>query len=132
MYKRYTKLETAPQYDQEAAEELAEVVNEIRVLDNRLSDLKELVDENSELRKYLWTTADGVTIAFHKLEDSHLKNILQHQVNYDRQITKELKAEARKRGFEIPTQRGVIIDGPYEKKRKELVEGDVLDDWFES
>lgn len=117
LYKQYPKLTAAPQYDTDAAEELAEVMNELREIEKRVVTLRDIVEENHELQQYLWTTADGKTAAVHNLEDDHLKNILQWQVNHNRPINKALKGEARKRGFDIPTEPKVI---DYDEQRARL------------
>lgn len=102
MTKEYKKLHKYEEYDQGAAEELAEVVMEIMEIEKRREYLKELLHENRELQQFLWTTAEGKTLAYHQIPDDHFANILQHVVNHGRRISKAMKAEARKRGMTIP------------------------------
>lgn len=102
--KKYEKLNKFESYDKEAAEELAEVLMEMQTLNSRLEYLKELVDENKELHAFIWGVADGKMIPMHKIEDEHLKNIMTHLLNTGRKISKPIQAEARKRGFEVPTK----------------------------
>jgi hypothetical protein len=102
MAKEYKKLNKVEQYDRDAAEELAEALNEIVQLERRVANLRELVEENKELHPFIWRTQKDVSIAIHKVEDDHLKNIMQHLVNTGRPISKAIRAEARSRGFDIP------------------------------
>jgi hypothetical protein len=93
---KYHKLKLKNDYDQEAAEQLADAMNEVR-------RLQALIDDNEELRPYVWTTADGRSAALHKLEDDHLKNIMTWIVNVNGvAVPRAIKAEALKRGFPIP------------------------------
>jgi hypothetical protein len=121
--KEYKKLNKFEEYDQEAAEELAEALTEIHELGKRVNQLQELVNENPELHTFVWTTADGKSIAIHKIEDDHFKNILQHLVNNGRSIGRSLRAEARRRGIEIPDGYASIS-----LSRRNLIEGDIVDD----
>jgi hypothetical protein len=100
--KEYKLLNRDENYNHEAAEELAEALTEVSTLMKRISVLKELVQENDDLHPFIWTTAEGKSIAIHKLEDDHLTNILGHLFTNGRKISKPLRAEARKRNIEIP------------------------------
>lgn len=102
-FKEYTKLNKFENYDKEAAEELAEAMNEARAIAIRLDQLQDIFKENTELHKFVWTTADGVSTAIHKLDDEHFTNILNYIVGANRKISKSLKAEARRRNVELPT-----------------------------
>jgi len=106
--KQYDKLFSAEIYDKEAAEQLADATNELFQLMQRAQYLEELIKENKKLHIYIWTTADGETRAVHNLDDDHLKNILQWQVNHGQTINKGLKAEARKRNMDIPVKPRLI------------------------
>ncbi len=119
---KYAKLNKVENYDKEAAEQLADALNEIVELENRVASLKDLVQENQDLHQYVWRTAENKTIAIHKIEDDHLKNILQHLFNNRRPISKIIKAEARKRGLTIPTEFAPIT---FSRSRR-LVEGEVV------
>lgn len=105
---KYDKLNKVDDYDHDAAEQLAEAINEVKELESKAASLRDLIEENKKLHKYVWTTAEGVANAIHKLETDHLKNILQYQVNNGRAISKVLKAEARSRGLTIPTSYAAI------------------------
>lgn len=100
--REYKLLNREENYNHEAAEELAEALTEMSQLHRRISTLAELVKENDDLHPFIWTTAEGKSIAVHTLEDEHLTNILQHLFTNGRKINKVLRAEARKRGIEIP------------------------------
>lgn len=121
--KEYKKLNKYEEYDKDAAEELAEALTEMHTLGKRLNYLRELVNENPELHTFVWTTAAGESIAIHKIEDDHFKNILQHLVNNNRSISKSLKAEARRRGIEIPEGYQVIS-----RSNRSLIEGEIVDE----
>lgn len=102
--KQYKKLNRYEDYDQEAAAELAEALNEIVALEQRLQFLKELVGENKELHAFVWRTAQNVVIALQDIEEDHFKNILQHLVDNGRKISKSLRGEAERRKVPLPTQ----------------------------
>lgn len=121
---KYSKLSKVEDYDLEAAEELAAAMNEIIALESRASQLRDLINENKKLHPFVWTTAEGVSSAVHKLEDDHLKNILQHVVNYGQSINKGIKSEARKRGLVIPTEARRI---DYDRRKMLAVRGEVID-----
>ena len=102
-FKDYKKLDRAENYDHEAAEEYAEAANEIRELESRIKELRYVLEENKDIRPFIWTTAEGKAIALHSIEEDHFKNILQHVYNMSANMPKELRAEARRRGATLPT-----------------------------
>jgi hypothetical protein len=89
-------------YDHAIAEELAQAMEERNTLAARVIQLNEIIDENEDLKQFVWTTAQGKSIAIHNIEDDHLKNILQHIFERGGDISKSLKAEARRRNIVIP------------------------------
>lgn len=103
MAAEYKKLNKVANYDREAAEELAEALNELTAIEARVSYLKELVNENSELHNFIWRTGANNNIALHKIEDSHLENIMTHLLATGRPISREIRAEAMSRNLTIPT-----------------------------
>lgn len=100
--REYKLLNRAEVYDHAVAEELAEAMTERNMLAKRVAKLQEMIEENDELKQFIWTTVDGKAIALHKLEDDHLTNILRHLYNRGVPISKPLKAEAAKRSIEVP------------------------------
>ena len=122
MAKDYKKLNKFEDYDKEAAEELAEALNEVNELDVRIGNLRELVNENQELHPFVWRTAENKAIAIHKIEDDHFKNILQHIVNGSRTISKALRGEARKRDVALPTSYQSIS-----RSGQNMIEAEIVD-----
>ena len=112
--KEYNKLEGSD-YDKEKVEELAEAMNELVAITCRVDYLNELVDENKDLHKFVWRTLKGEFIANHMIKDDHLKNIMIHCLNRGGDIPKCIKAEARRRGFTVPTapRTTAYIDAEY-------------------
>jgi len=102
-YKKYTNLEKPTEYNKELAGEIAEAFNELEAIQKRAFYLLELTKKHKGLTKRIWRTAEGKHIAFHDLKNDHLKNILNHLLDTNRSISKELKEEARFRGIDIPT-----------------------------
>lgn len=100
--KKYGKLLGKIDYDHEAAEQLAEALNEIRELKQRASQLEQIVKENDELHQFVWFTADGATIPVHKIEDDHLENIMLHLLRTGRSIPRGIRGEAIQRNLTIP------------------------------
>lgn len=100
---KYSKLDKTPEYDKEAAEQLAAAYNEVNELQARIAQLNDLIAENPELRVFVWHTAEGKAIAVHDLEDDHLANILRWQVGRGQSINAGLRGEARKRKMLIPS-----------------------------
>lgn len=78
--KEYKKLDAIESEDIEKIREFAELMNELYSLQARQSYLTELINENEDLRKSVWTTQDGITKAVSDLEDSHLKNIIPYLI----------------------------------------------------
>lgn len=124
--KKYGKLLGASEYDKEAAEQLAEMVNEIVAIELRAKQLKQIVSENRELQQYVWTTADGKTIALHNIEDDHLSNIMVHLLRSSRAIPRAIRGEAIKRGLTIPATVPYDWDD-YDRAAKKLMAGDRKD-----
>ena len=104
MAKEYKKLNKVANYDKEAAEELADALNELATLEARAKYLRDLVNENPELHHFVWRTGANQSIALHKIEDSHLVNIMTHLLATDRTISREIRAEAMSRSLTIPTE----------------------------
>lgn len=100
--KKYGKLLGTVDYDHEAAEQLASAVNEVKVLETRISQLRGLVEENKELHQFVWTSQDGLCTPLHKLEDDHLSNIMLHLVRNTRAVSKAIRGEAMRRNLVIP------------------------------
>lgn len=100
--KDYKKLDKSENYDNETVEELAEAMTELRQLEKRAEYLQELVNENSELHQFIWGTAEGALLPYHKIEDDHFKNILLHLTRHGRTVSKAMRNEARRRKIEIP------------------------------
>lgn len=99
----YSKLDKTVEYDHEAAEQLANLVNEVKELRDRADNLEALGKENPELHDFVWRTLEGEAIAVHKLEDDHLRNIIAHLIRSHRTVNKGIRAEARKRNILIPS-----------------------------
>lgn len=106
--KKYDKLFSIEDYNKEAAEQLAEAMNELTEVNARRTYLEELIKENKKLHIFIWTTAEGETRALHNLETDHLQNILQWQINHGQAINKGLKSEALKRNIPIPNRPQLI------------------------
>lgn len=106
--KKYDKLFSIEDYNKEAAEQLAEAMNELTEVNARRTYLEELIKENKKLHIFIWTTAEGETRALHNLETDHLENILQWQINHGQAINKGLKSEALKRNIPIPNRPRLI------------------------
>ncbi len=123
-FKDYKGLTKPNEYDQTKAELLGEAVTEKLMLEKRVAYLNDLIEENKELTPYLWTTLDGTCKPLHKLETSHLKNIMGHILNRGGKISKEIKAEAISRNISIPDETAFLA-----KRMLELQEGEVIEDW---
>ena len=89
---KYEKLE-ADKTDWDSVKEVAEVMNEMVALNERLDYLKTLLSENSELTNYIWKTKDNRHIAYKEITDDHLKNIKAYLdesgKNYPQEFVKE-------------------------------------------
>lgn len=105
MAKEYKKLNKFEDYDHESAEQLAEALNELREVASRAVVLKDLIQENTELHPFVWTTAEGKSIALHDIEADHFVNILNHIVGSGRSVNKALRAEAMRRSVPLPGER---------------------------
>ena len=126
-YKKYEKLQKTFDYDKEKAEVYAEAATELIEIRKREKYLTELLEENSDLSPFMWTTLDGETKALHKIEDSHLKNILRHIVNRGGAISPQIKAEALSRGFEVPED-GMSARAVAYLSGGRQVDGEIVDD----
>lgn len=102
-FKDYSGLNKTNEYDRKKAELLAEAMTERNTLVKRVAFLEDLLIENSDLKPFLWTTLEGVVKPLHKIDDDHLKNIMTHILNRGGTINAQIKAEAKSRGFTIPT-----------------------------
>lgn len=100
--KKYAKLLGKVDYDHEAAEQLAEALNEITDLERRAGQLKQIVEENEELHQFVWRTADGVSVPLHKIDDDHMSNIMLHLLRSGRPIPRAIRGEAISRDLVIP------------------------------
>lgn len=120
MSTQYKKLEQAASYDHDLVEELAAAMTEIIQLEGRKAYLQDLVNDHKDLHQFIWGTAEGELLPHHKIEDDHLKNIMLYCLQRHRPIPKNLRSEALRRGFEIPTKtsKGALV----------LEAGDALDD----
>ena len=105
--KSYTKLEEKFEYDKELATELAEAMTELVEVQRRALYLQEVVKRHSKLKKFMWGSEDGRITAIHDLEDSHLANILTYLPKHDREVSPQLKAEARSRGMQVDGGNGL-------------------------
>ena len=102
--KDYSGLIKKNEYDKEKAQLLAEAITEKLTLEKRVAYLDELINENSDLTKFLWTTLDGTCKPLDKIDDSHLKNIMGHILNRGGRISPEIKAEALSRNITVPDE----------------------------
>lgn len=105
--KTYSKLEEKFEYDHEQATELAEALTELVEVERRAKYLREVVARHNKLKKFMWGSEDGRITAIHDLADDHLKNILTFLPNHDREVSPQLKAEARSRGFQVEGGNGL-------------------------
>lgn len=122
-FKDYKGLLPSNEYDKEKAELLAEAMTEKIKLEKRINYLETLIDDNTALIPFLWTTLQGECKALHKLTDSHLTNIMKHLLTTGRKISKEIQAEARSRGIEVPDYNLFTT-----QKLLQAQEAEVLDD----
>jgi hypothetical protein len=120
-FKKYGKLLSTADYDHEAAEQLADVINEIASLDGRINQLKQLVSENQELLDFVWRTAAGQTLALHQVDDEHLSNIMMHIIRRKAAVPRAIRGEAMRRNLVIPARVPVDWnDDTDEDDRREL------------
>lgn len=99
--KTYSKLEEKFDYDKEAATELAEAMTELVEVERRSAYLQEIVRRNAKLKKFMWGTEAGVVLALHDIPDDHFRNILTYLERNGRDVSPQMKAEARSRGIQI-------------------------------
>lgn len=100
---KYAKLFGKVDYDHEAAEQLADALNEIEELERRANQLKQIVGENDELHQFVWHTGDKRNIAIHNIDDDHLENIMLQLLRNNRPIPRAIRGEAINRNLVIPT-----------------------------
>lgn len=127
--RQYKTLEKSNDYDHERAEEYAEAVMELKSLNSRREYLQELLGDHEELKEYMWTTKEGVTLPLHKIENDHLKNIMGYIIEQNRKIPAQVKAEARSRNIEVPDDSnvGVYTLGPIAKAMANNRLGSIFD-----
>lgn len=88
----YKLLDRKPEQDIEVLREYAKARTELTALNKRVEYLEDLVDENDELRDYIWTTQEGESKPIQDLEDDHLRNIVSHlasKMGHNVEINKE-------------------------------------------
>lgn len=122
--KKYSKLLGSTDYDHEAAEQLADALNEIATLEARVTQLKQIVKENKELHQYVWRTANNEVIALQNLEDNHLENIMMHLLRNGQPIPRAIRGAAIKRGLTVPVK--VSIDWNEAESRR-IIEASTKD-----
>lgn len=127
-YKKYEKLNKTFDYDREKAEVYAEAATELIEIRKREKYLKTLLEENSDLSPFMWTTLQGETKALHKLETSHLKNILKHIIDRGGAISPQIKAEAISRGLEVPEDATSARAIAYISGGRAFVDGEIVGD----
>jgi hypothetical protein len=125
-YKKYSKLLGKVDYDHEAVEQLAEALNEINQLEQRIAQLRQIVEENKELHQFVWRTVDGITIPIHKIEDDHLENIMLHLLRTGRAIPRAIRGEAIGRELVIPVTVPADWDDTVKRINSRLDRRDVL------
>lgn len=108
--KKYTKLLGKVDYDHEAAEQLADALNEIDGLKLRQAQLEQMVNENNELHQFVWRSSGKGVIALHNIDDDHLGNIMLHLIRGGRAIPRAVRGEAVQRGMVIPARVSVDWD----------------------
>lgn len=62
-------------YDKTLVENLTNVYNEMSALEKEFKEKKDLAKNFDEYMKYIWKQKDGIYVAIHNIEDSHLLNI---------------------------------------------------------
>lgn len=105
--KTYSKLEEKFDYDKEAATELAEAMTELVQVERRAAYLHDVVKRNQKLKKFMWGTEQGVVIALHDIPEDHFRNILTYLERNGREVSPQMKAEARARGIDIAGNNGL-------------------------
>lgn len=114
--KKYAKLLGTVDYDKEAAEQLADAINEIVELRQRADQLEQIVHENDELKQFIWRTAEGQAIAIHNIDNDHLQNIMLHLLRTGRPINRGIRGEAMRRNLTIPAHVPVDWDDDIENR----------------
>lgn len=99
----YRDLRKVYEYNKEKATRLAEAMTEAVQVEQRLVYLKKIMDENINLKPFLWQTQDGTVKALHDIDDDHLRNIIGHKTKYGASLSDEMRAEAESRGIEVDT-----------------------------
>jgi hypothetical protein len=118
--KSYKLLNKVNEYDHDVVDELVEAQNEIGLLKGRINLLENLIDEHTDLNKFIWKTAEGVNIALHNIDDDHLTNILTHLNQRGAYISKEIRSEAMSRDIPVPVQHvGRASDGDFDDAIRE-------------
>lgn len=107
-HKTYDLLEEKFEYDEKAATQLAEAMTELLEAQRRVQYLEDIVRKNKKLQKFVWGTAEGKIIALHDLETSHIVNILDYLPRQGREPSKQMLAEARKRGLAVNGSNGLV------------------------
>lgn len=123
---KYSKLLGKIDYDHEAAEQLADALNEIEKLERTVRQLRQVVEENKELHQFVWRTSTNEAIALHNIDDDHLGNIMMHLLRTGRAIPRAIRGEAISRNIVIPNT--VPIDWEDDSKRR-LLAADREDIW---
>ena len=121
-FKDYKGLNKTNDYDHKKAELLAEAVTERITLQKRIDYIDTLIEENQELKPFLWTTLKGECKPLHKLDDDHLRNILSHVAQRNGQISPQLRAEAISRSIALPDPAEL-----YEKRMNNMLEAEIMD-----
>lgn len=103
-YKDYKVLRKTNEYDHVKAEALAEAVTERIELQKRVDVLNRLIEENTDLSAFLWTTREGICKPLHEIKDDHLKNIITHLMERGAPLSASIRAEAESRDIELPSE----------------------------
>jgi len=94
--KQYTKLDAIENEDIEKVREMAELMNELFIIETRRKYLLGIMEENDDLRESVWTTQEGVSKAVTDLDDDHLKNIVIY-LNTRGRMNNRIRKEYQKR-----------------------------------
>ena len=94
--KEYKLLNPEIEEDLDKIREYAEAQMELRILESRRDFLNDIIVDNSELSRSVWTTLEGKAIAIHDLDDDHLKNIATY-LNTRGQSNQRVREECIKR-----------------------------------
>lgn len=99
----YNDLKKTFDYDKKKATRLAEAMTEAVEVEKRLKYLKTIMDNNTELRAFLWQTQEGQVKALHDIDDEHLANIVGFKAKHGSELSEEMRAEAESRGIDVDT-----------------------------